>query len=222
MTAPSLLRRMVHACGLGRALTAVTDGGPIRRVQLKFMTTAETRDGVRVMQQYGFASRPHANCDFAVVTLDHRPGQSVAVASNDQRYQVPLEEGEAVLHDDQGQVVLIGRDGITLRDKSGNTIVTSPSGTVLTDASGSTVTMAGGGIALTPKNKVVTVAGEIDAQGNGANGMSVDGNLAVTGQVTATGDIVACYGTADQVSVLGHKHQVTAVGSPTSAPIAGS
>lgn len=222
MTGPSLLRRMVHACGLGRALTATTDGGKVRRVQLKFMTTAETRDSVRVMQHYGFASRPHANCDFAVVTLDHRPGQSVAVASNDQRYQVPLEEGESVLHDDQGQIVLIGRNGITIRDKSGNTIVTSPSGTVLTDASGSTVTMAGGGIALAPKNKVVTVAGELDAQGNGGNGMSVQGDLVVTGAVRATGDVIAGYGTADQVSVLGHQHQVTAVGSPTTAPIAGT
>lgn len=222
MAAPSLLRRMVHACGLGRALTAATDGGAIRTVQLKFMTTGETRDGVRFMQHYGFASRPHAGCDFTVVTLDHRPGQSVAVASNDQRSQVELEEGEAVLHDDQGQIVLISRSGITLRDKNGNTIVMSPSGIVHTDASGSTVTMAGGGIALAPKNKVVTVAGELDAQGNGGNGMSVDGNLAVTGQITATGDVIAGYGSADQVSLLGHEHTVIAVGSPTSAPIAGT
>lgn len=205
MAAPSLLRRMVHACGLGRALTAVTDGGAIRTVQLKFMTTAETRDGVRVMQQYGFASRPHAKCDFAVMTLDHRPGQSVAIASNDQRYQVALEEGEAALHDDQGQIILISRDGITIRDKNG-----------------STVTLADGGITLAPANKVVTVAGEIDAQGNGGRGMSVSGNLAVTGGITATGDIIGGYGTADQVSLLGHEHQVTAVGSPTTAPIAGS
>lgn len=216
MTGSSLLRRMVHACGLGRALTAVTDGGKVRKVQLKFMTTAETRDGVRVMQQYGFASRPHAQCDFAVVTLDHRPGQSVAVASNDQRYQVPLEEGEAVLHDDQGQVVLIGRDGITLRDRSGNTIVTDGDGLVLTDKSGSTLAMQGGMISLTPSGGIIALNGQI------TGGASTGSAHQLMGSLATTGDQIAGRGTADQISQLNHEHQVTAVGSPTSAPIAGS
>lgn len=216
MTGSSLLRRMVHACGLGRALTAVTDGGAIRRVQLKFMTTAETRDGVRVMQQYGFASRPHAGCDFAVVTLDHRPGQSVAVASNDQRYQVALEEGEAVLHDDQGQVVLITREGITVRDKSGNSIVTSSDGLMMTDKSGSSFAMQGGMISLTPSGGIIALNGQL------TGGASTGSAHQLMGSLATTGDQIAGSGTADQISQLGHKHQVTAVGSPTTVPIAGN
>ncbi len=58
---------------------------------------------------------------------------------------------------------------------------------------------------------------------NAPNGFNVDGNCAVTGAISATGNITAGYGTADQVDLLNHTHGgVSSGGSQTLAPTAGS
>jgi phage gp45-like len=217
----SLRDRLVQLLNLGRSTTAATDGGTIRTVQLRFPTALDTRDRVPFMQHYGFSSRPHPGCDFAVIALDQHPAKSVLIASNDQRYRIALAEGESAVHDDQQQAFHITRSGLTLIDKSGNTITTTPTGVVITDASGSTVTMEGGGITLAPDNLVVSVTGEIAASGNAGTGMTVDGDLNVTGDIHATGDIIAGFGSTN-ISVLGHLHTSESAGSPTSPPITGT
>jgi phage gp45-like len=180
-----LYDRLIATVGLGRGTTAADGGSPIQQVQVIFVTTSEIRDGVQMMQQYGFASRPHAGCDYAALTLSGDPTKSLVIASNDQRYRLTLAEGEVGIHDDQGQSVHITRTGINISDKSGNSIVTSPTGIVQTDASGSVITMAAGGIALSPQNGIVTVNGQITGTGNGGVGMSITGSIGATGDVTA-------------------------------------
>jgi phage gp45-like len=209
---------MVHTLQTGRATTAASDGGLIRTIQLTFMTLGNVINTISQMQFYGFASRPHANSDHAVIALGNNPSMSISIASNDQRFQVSLVEGEVAIHDDQNQIVHIARTGLILKDKSGNTIVTSSNGIAITDKSGSTMTMAGNTITLAPKDLVVNVTGEIETSGNSGSGGAFNGNLSVTGTISATGDIVAGNGL---VSVLNHLHGgVTAGGSNTGAPVA--
>jgi phage gp45-like len=124
----SLRSRLIQILGLGRSTTAVTDGGKIRTVQMKFPTTGETRGEVPFMQHYGFASRPHAGCDFTVIALDHRPGKSVVIASNDQRYRIILAEGEVALHDDLGQKFHLTRTGFAIADANGCSVVSNSAG----------------------------------------------------------------------------------------------
>ncbi|HET6609010.1 MAG TPA: phage baseplate assembly protein [Rhodopila sp.] len=149
----SLRSRLIQILGLGRSTTAVTDGGKIRTVQMKFPTTGETRGEVPFMQHYGFASRPHAGCDFTVVALDHHPGKSIAIASNDQRWTITLAEGEIAMHDDQDQKFHLTRDGWDILDKSGNRILSSPAGVAITSA---TLTHNGVNIGSTHEHTGVT------------------------------------------------------------------
>jgi phage gp45-like len=129
--AKRLWDRAIIMMGLGRGTTAVTDGGPIRTVQIIFVTTGEIRDGVPVMQHYGFASRPHAGCDYTAMTLSGDPTKSLVIASNDQRFRVTLAEGEVALHDDLGQKFHLTRTGWDIADANGNSIVSSATGVAI-------------------------------------------------------------------------------------------
>jgi len=130
--AKRLWDRAIVMMGLGRGTTAVTDGGPIRTVQIIFVTTGEIRDGVQLMQQYGFASRPHAGCDYAVMTLSGDSTKTVAIASNDQRYRLTLAEGEVGIYDDLGQAFHLTRTGWSISDANGNGIVSNSTGIAIT------------------------------------------------------------------------------------------
>ena len=60
-------------------------------------------------QQYGVSSRPHRGCE---ILIDREGNLVFAVATNDRRYQLALQEGEVALHDDLGQKVHLTRAGI--------------------------------------------------------------------------------------------------------------
>jgi phage gp45-like len=180
---PSLLRRVIHSLQIARATTAATDGGSIRTLQLTFMTLGNVISGISQMQHYGFASRPHAMSDHAIIALSNDPSQSISIASNDQRYQISLQEGEVAIHDDQNQSIHLLRGGITLSDKNGNSIVMNSSG-----------------ITLTPCTGIVYVAGELQGTETAALGAKFTGNI------ETTADVIANVG-ASQVSLLNHQHQ---------------
>jgi phage gp45-like len=214
---------MVHTLQTGRATTAASDGGLIRTIQLTFMTLGNVISSISQMQFYGFASRPHANSDHAVIALGNNPSMSISIASNDQRFQVSLVEGEVAIHDDLGQIVHLTRSGITVKDQFSNTFVTSTNGIVQTDKSGSTMTMADNTITLAPKNLVVSVTGEVVTSGNAGNGGSFVGNLAVTGSIAAPGTITAGGDiTAGTVSVLNHVHSDAGGAGNSGPPVTGT
>jgi phage gp45-like len=214
----NFLRNIVHSLQTGRATTAATDGGPIRTLQLTFMTLGNVINTISQMQHYGFASRPHAMSDHAIIALGNDPSMSISIASNDQRFQVSLQEGEVAIHDDLKQIVHLTRTGITVLDQFNNMIVTSTNGIAITDKSGSVMTMANSTITLAPKDAIVNVTGEIEMSGNAGSGGAFNGNLAVTGAIHATGDIVA-----GGISVMDHVHSgVTTGGGNTGAPVAGT
>jgi phage gp45-like len=225
----SFLRKIIHSLQIGRATTATTDGGPIRTLQLTFMTLGNVISSISQMQHYGFASRPHAMSDHAVIALGNDPSMSISIASNDQRYQISLVEGEVAIHDDLGQTFHITRTGWKVLDQYGNTSVSSSTGIVQTDTNGSVLSMAGSTITLAPKNAVVNVTGEIAMTGNAGVGgtvtgsWAIQGSLSATGSISATGDITAGSGGAGAISLLHHVHAgVTTGGGSTAAPTAGT
>jgi phage gp45-like len=62
-------------------------------------------------QHYGYTSRPKSGAEIIWV----RDGNHIiAVASDDRRYRLALEDGEVALYDDLGQVVHLTRSGIAM------------------------------------------------------------------------------------------------------------
>jgi phage gp45-like len=195
-----LWRRSLQVVALARGTTAVTDGGAIRTVQLGYTSLATTTDTTPFMQQYGFASRPHLGCDHLTVSMSGDFGRAVVVASNDQRYQFSLVEGEAAIYDDQGQSVHINRAGIRWTDKSGNTLTSTSAGFVLQDKFGNQIVTSSSGILLDSCTGIVTVDNAITGTGEGGTALNF------TGTIKTTGDVIANSG-ASQVSLLNHQQQ---------------
>lgn len=227
-TALRLVRRALNVFSLGRGTLAASGAAPIQTVQIKILTTGELRSNVPFMQHYGLGSRPHITCDYTTVTLEGDPGKGVIIASNDQRYNVPLVEGEVALFDDQAQKVHLQRAGITVIDKSKNSIVTTASGitvtdlfgnkitttsagTTVTDATGSTIVMQGGIIALNPSGGIIQLNGQITGGTTGGDAHVLQGSLATTG------DQVAGSGSAN-ISQIGHIHGNVQTGAGSTAP----
>lgn len=87
----------------------------------------------------------------------------------------------------------------------------------------------GGVLNGSPKQYIVFTSSGIeivDINGNkiamSSSGISVTGNLNVTGAITATQNITAGYGGSDSVTLQDHLHTSGNSGSPTSAPTAGT
>ncbi|MRR56968.1 MAG: hypothetical protein EG824_01965 [Deltaproteobacteria bacterium] len=88
-------------------ITEVTEGAVKR-----FSATGrdgETIEDREYAQHYGFTSRPLAGCEAVII----REGNHyLMIASDDRRYRLAVEAGEAALYDDQGQKVHLTRAGI--------------------------------------------------------------------------------------------------------------
>lgn len=69
----------------------------------------EEIDNREYFQHYGYTSRPKAGAEIIII---REGGHFIAVASDDRRYRIALEEGEVSLYDDLGQKVHLTRDGI--------------------------------------------------------------------------------------------------------------
>lgn len=69
----------------------------------------ESIDNREYLQHYGFTSRPLAGAEIIIL---REGGQFLAIASDDRRYRISLENGEVALYDDLGQTVHLGRNGV--------------------------------------------------------------------------------------------------------------
>lgn len=113
--------------------------------------TGEEFSGRDLVQHYGFASRPKGGAE-VLVQVD---GNVVTcIGSDDRRYRLALEDGEAALYDDLGQKVHLSRKGIVLtsplivldgyaRTTNHLAVASGASGT-FTDKTGKTVTVKNG------------------------------------------------------------------------------
>jgi len=90
------------------------DAGSNQQCQVELME-GELRDKLPHHLPYGYASVPLEGAEPLVVFLRGDKSGGIVIQVSDPRYQPTLEQGEAALHDDQGQTVHIKRDGILVR-----------------------------------------------------------------------------------------------------------
>lgn len=62
----------------------------------------ETIENREYFQHYGFTSMPHSGAETIIIANGN---QVIAIASDDRRYRIVLENGEVALYDSQGQFV---------------------------------------------------------------------------------------------------------------------
>lgn len=78
-------------------------------------TTEQSRPS-RLIQQYGFASRPLIGAEALLAPVGDRSGQGVVLGLEDSRYRPELESGEVTLFDHLGNRVHLTKDGYILID----------------------------------------------------------------------------------------------------------
>ncbi len=83
------------------------------KVQVRVLD-GETLNNINRVEPYGFSYRPKPGCQSYLLFPAGDRSYGVAIVIGDRRYQLDLQEGEAALHDDQGQRVHLTRDGIVI------------------------------------------------------------------------------------------------------------
>jgi len=149
----------------------------------------ETISNREYMQHYGFSSRPLSGAEIIIL---REGGLFVAVASDDRRYRITLENGEVALYDDLGQKVHLTRTGIEVQSPTSIT-ATAPQVTVIASTK---VTMT------TPL-------------------LEVSGNITSGGNITATGNVLDAGGTKSMSGMRGvynaHTHPENGTGGGTTS-----
>ncbi len=92
---------------------AVTDSLRMQAVQIDLLAD-ESRGNVERFQNYGVTSHPHPGAEAIVVAVGGSRDHLVAIAVDDRRYRLSLDEGEVALYDDLGHVVRLTRAGIVI------------------------------------------------------------------------------------------------------------
>jgi phage gp45-like len=109
-----LFARLMSMIAVGRVGASTALGGRgAHRLQVRF-DGAEIHDDMAMLHGYGFASRPQPGADVVVLFPGGNRAAGFIVATNDRRYQVALEAGEVVVHDDRGQKVHLTTSGIVI------------------------------------------------------------------------------------------------------------
>jgi phage baseplate assembly protein V len=99
----------------------LTYAGKPQQVQVEG-NVGTVRDKVHHAQPYGFSSRPLAGAECVTLNMGGNAAQALCILIADRRYVLELAEGEAALHDDQGQAVHLTRDGIVIKSDKKVTI----------------------------------------------------------------------------------------------------
>jgi len=100
-----------------RGRVVETSEGVIKRFAADGLVNVEDRE---YFQHYGFTSRPKAGAEI-IYLLDGNI--VIAFASDDRRYRLRIEEGEAAIHDDLGQKVHLTREGIVAESPTAVTAI---------------------------------------------------------------------------------------------------
>lgn len=188
-----------------RAIIKSVVQGTIQRISATAWGDIDDRE---YFQHYGLTSRPKAGGEAIFI----RQGNNIiAIASDDRRYRLALEEGEVALYDDQGQKVHLKRDGIEVESPTKIT-ATAPEVTIVASTK---VTIDS---PLTECTGNLSVAGGINSTGTyGASG----GKIQTPGNVEAGGDVKDATRTmaGDRSIYNGHHHPENGSGGgTTSAP----
>lgn len=158
-------------------VSAVTDG--IVRLIAASGLAGQTFDKREFIQQYGLASHPKAGAEVIFLVQGN---VITAIASDDRRYRLALEDGEAALYDDLGQKVHLTRSGIQ---------VTSPL----------KITATAPEVDIVATSKVVMTTPLLD----------VSGSIKSGGSISAVGNIADANGTKTMSAMRNtynvHTHQ---------------
>lgn len=118
---------------IGRAvLKAVDDARGLQTLQIELMADELCPDAERV-QDYGFASHPHADAEAVAIHPGGLRSHALVIAVADRRYRLRnMAAGEVALYDDLGQVVRLKRDGMAIESPF-KVDLTAPQVTVTAD-----------------------------------------------------------------------------------------
>ena len=121
--------RLLWSWAIGR-LTRSDAPGTVQTVQGQF-SCDRLIDGAKLVQHFGFASRPPADTDLVAICPSGEPTSALVIATNSQAHRPPaLEVGDVALHDVRGAYVWLSKDGLHIEAKglpvrvSGATTVT--------------------------------------------------------------------------------------------------
>jgi phage baseplate assembly protein V len=127
----STLRRVLMLASPGRVRTGA-DTGLAMKLQVQ-LGANEIRDALPRLPEYGFASFPLPGSNALVIFPTGDRSNGVVVATDDPRYRVKLQPGEAALYDDLGKKVHLTRTKIVI-DAAGQDVEIDNAGTVTINA----------------------------------------------------------------------------------------
>ena len=197
---------------LGRGVVESVDDSPMMRtVQAEFLP-GDVREGLEHFEPYGFTSRVTEGAEAIGALFNGDRSHGVVLVTADRRFRLHVEEGEVAVFDDQGQKVVLKRDGILV--ETPKNLTATVGGNAVATVSGTT-TLKSGAVTIDAPSVHITGKLAVDGHISGTGGLAVSGGsgAAVTGSITATGDIQA-----GAISLQGHTHTEMGDGAETSTP----
>lgn len=197
---------------LGRGVVESVDDTPMMRtVQAEFLP-GDVREGLEHFEPYGFTSRVKKGAEAIGAFFNGDRSHGVVLVTADRRFRLHVEEGEVAVFDDQGQKVVLKRDGILV--ETPKNLTATVGGNAVATVSGTT-TLKSGAVTIDAPSVHITGTLAVDGHISGTGGLAVSGGsgAAVTGSITATGDIQA-----GSISLQGHTHTEMGDGAETSTP----
>lgn len=197
---------------LGRGVVESVDDSPMMRtVQAEFLP-GDVREGLEHFEPYGFTSRVKEGAEAIGAFFNGDRSHGVVLVTADRRFRLHVEEGEVAVFDDQGQKVVLKRDGILV--ETPKNLTATVGGNTVATVSGTT-TLKSGAVTIDAPSVHITGTLAVDGHISGTGGLAVSGGsgAAVTGSITATGDIQA-----GSISLQGHTHTEMGDGAETSTP----
>lgn len=197
---------------LARGVVESVDDSPMMRtVQAEFLP-GDIREGLEHFEPYGFTSRVKKGAEAIGAFFNGDRSHGVVLVTADRRFRLHVEEGEVAVFDDQGQKVVLARDGIVV--ETPKNLTATVGGNAVATVKGTT-TLKSGAVTIDAPSVHITGTLSVDGHIKGTGGLAVSGGsgAAVTGSITATGDIKA-----GSISLQGHTHTEQGDGAETSTP----
>lgn len=197
---------------LGRGVVESVDDTPMMRtIQAEFLP-GDVREGLEHFEPYGFTSRVKQGAEAIGAFFNGDRSHGVVLVTADRRFRLHVEEGEVAVFDDQGQKVVLKRDGILV--ETPKNLTATVGGNAVATVSGTT-TLNSGAVTIDAPSVHITGTLSVDKLIKGTGGLAVSGGsgAAVTGSITATGDIQA-----GSISLQTHVHTEQGDGADTSTP----
>lgn len=197
---------------LARGVVESVDDSPMMRtVQAEFLP-GDVREGLEHFEPYGFTSRVKEGAEAIGAFFNGDRSHGVVLVTADRRFRLHVEEGEVAVFDDKGQKVVLERDGILV--ETPKNLTATVGGNAVATVKGTT-TLKSGAVTIDAPSVHITGTLSVDGHIKGTGGLAVSGGsgAAVTGSITATGDIKA-----GSISLQGHTHTEQGDGAETSTP----